>query len=76
MITCRWAIEALGTGVDLNSMTLELQTQVPSFPHEHEEIFNHTAGHLWTTWGILAGTVVIFAIGAILAAKISLKKKR
>lgn len=75
-ITCRWSIEALGTGVDLNAMTLELQTQVPTFPHEHEEIFNHTAAHLWTTWAILAGTVVIFALGAIYAAKVSLKKKR
>lgn len=58
----RWGMEALGSTSNLNEMPLKIQLTVPAVPHEAEDMFLHTAQHLFQVWIILG----CFAIGFII----------
>ena len=56
----RWAVEALGSIVDLNGLPLKMQEEYPMITHEAEEFFEAVQGHAASCWGILAGMTVLF----------------
>lgn len=58
----KWSIEGLGGTADLNSLTLRMQEQVPTFEHEFEKIFESTKGHLFGNWGILFAMMLLCAV--------------
>lgn len=55
----RWGMEALGSISDLNSMQLKLQSDFPMLPHDAEDAFLYTSGHLGKVWLILLIFVVV-----------------
>lgn len=59
LMLSRWGMEALGSISDLNALPLRLQEEFPMIPHEAEDAFLSTAGHLWKVWLILAVFVVV-----------------
>ena len=66
----RWGMEALGSISNLNELPLAIQLTVPSVPHEAEDMFFHTAQHLYFDWGIL----VWFSIGFIVLGDLCLHR--
>ena len=58
----KWGMEALGSISDLNTLPLRIQATVPSVPHESEEIFEATTGHLLSVWGVLLAFILVFVI--------------
>ena len=58
----KWGMEALGSISDLNTLPLRIQATVPSVPHEAEEIFEATTGHLLSVWGVLLAFILVFVI--------------
>ncbi len=55
----RWGMEALGSISNLNEMPLRLQQAGFQIPHEAEDAFRATSGHLVTVWLILLVFVVV-----------------
>lgn len=72
---CRWSMEGYGTTADLNNLQLRLQQEGVMIPHEAEDFFNFTTGHMLTTWAILVGFTVIFLVLARVVLR-SIKKDR
>jgi ABC-type multidrug transport system ATPase subunit len=68
-VTCRWAMEGLGTTADLSSLV--------SDPSRLREIpsFDVSITHQLTTWLILAAFVIVFAIAAMIVLQ-SLNRER
>lgn len=58
----RWGMEALGSISDLNALPLAIQMTVPTVPHETDDMFLRTQGHLLTVWLILAGFAAAFLL--------------
>ena len=67
----RWAIEGLGSTADLNSLMSKT-----GMPREAEDLFTHTAGHLWQVWGLLLIFVVVFGVAATLLLRSVAKDQR
>ena len=68
----KWGMEALGSIADLNNLQLKIQMTVPNVPHDFENRFEATSGHLLMVWAILAGfTVAFLLIGNILLHRVS-----
>ena len=68
----KWGMEALGSIADLNNLQLKIQMTVPNVPHDFENRFEATSGHLLMVWAILAGFIVAFLlIGNILLHRVS-----
>lgn len=65
----RWAVEALGSIADLNSLELKMQKDYPMLVHEAEEFFEATQAHLTQTWGILFGMVVLCTVVSMMVLK-------
>ena len=40
---------------DLNNLQLKIQMTIPNVPHDFENRFKATSGHLLMVWAILAG---------------------
>lgn len=59
LMLSRWGMEALGSISNLNALPLRLQAEFPMIPHQADDAFLHTSGHLWTVWLILAAFVVL-----------------
>ncbi len=59
---CRWSMEGYGTTADLNSLELRLQQEGVMIPHEAEDFFEHTTGHLEHSWLILILFVAAFLV--------------
>ncbi len=75
---CRWSMECLGSSADLNSLELRLKQEHPEFPIDHvaKDMFDHSNGHMLTSWGILLAFVVIFSVGAgIMLTRIKSERK-
>lgn len=59
LMLSRWGMEALGSTSNLNDLPLRLQEEFPIIPHEADNAFLYTAGHLWKVWLILAVFVIV-----------------
>ena len=59
LMLSRWGMEALGSISNLNDLPLRLQGEFPMIPHEADNAFLYTAGHLWKVWLILAVFVIV-----------------
>ena len=59
LMLSRWGMEALGSISNLNNLPLRLQEEFPMIPHEADEAFLYTAGHLGKVWIILFFFVII-----------------
>ena len=59
---CRWSMEGYGTTADLNQIPLALQQEGVMLPHEAEDFFTYTSGHIIKAWIILAAFIVAFMI--------------
>ena len=66
----RWGMEALGSTSDLNGLPLALQEQFPMIPHEADDAFLSTSGHLLKVWLILLAFVFV----PLLAGAIGLRR--
>lgn len=66
----RWGMEALGSISDLNELPLKIQMTVPTVPHEAEDMFLRSAGHLALVWTILTG----FSAGFLVLGNLSLHR--
>lgn len=60
----RWAVSALGTVADLNSMPSKIV--IPGAQKAAEDIFEFTKANLFRSWGIMLAFTVICAVGCIL----------
>lgn len=58
LMLSRWGMEALGSISNLNELPLRLQEEFPMIPHQADNAFLFTGGHLKTVWLIL----LVFAI--------------
>ena len=67
---CRWSMEGYGTTANLNELQLKLQQEGVMLPHEAEDFFKFTTGHMLKAWAILFVFVVVF----LLLARIVLSK--
>ena len=67
----RWAIEGLGSTADLNMLMSKT-----GIPRQAENLFTHSAQHLWQVWGILMIFVVVFGILASVLLKSVAKDQR
>ena len=67
----RWAIEGLGCTADLNNLVSKT-----GIPREAEDLFTHTAAHLWQVWGILLIFVVVFGVLATVMLRSVAKDQR
>lgn len=66
VMVSRWSMEGLGASSRLNDLPLRIQASVPSVPHEFEEIYESTSGHLWKIWLILLVFAILFvAVGTV-----------
>lgn len=59
LMLSRWGMEALGSISNLNELPLRLQREFPMIPHQADDAFLFTSGHLKTVWLILLAFVVI-----------------
>lgn len=53
LMLSRWGMEALGSISNLNELPLRLQEEFPMIPHQADDAFLFTSGHLKTVWLIL-----------------------
>ncbi len=68
----KWGMEALGSIANLNDLQLKIQMTVPNVPHDFENRFEATSGHLFMVWAVLFGFIVAFLfIGNILLHRVS-----
>lgn len=51
----KWSVESMGSILDLNSLTLRMQKEIPNLEHEAQDIYEHTGAHVLVHWGILMG---------------------
>lgn len=66
----RWGMEAMGSISNLNELPLKIQMTIPTVPHEAEDMFLHTAGHLAQVWIILAS----FSLGFLMLGNLFLHR--
>lgn len=68
----RWGMEALGSTSDLNLIPSSIAEEVPLYAAPFQEAFEHTADHLYLTWGVLVFFIVLFlAVGDVLLHRVS-----
>lgn len=65
---CRWSMEGYGTTADLNSLQTTFQMEGLPVPHEAEDFYNYTVGHLLGDWGIL----LLFTVGFLVISRLVL----
>ena len=59
---CRWSMEGYGTTANLNDLPLRLQQEGIILPHDAEDFFEFTGGHLVSSWLLLIGYTVLFLL--------------
>ena len=68
----KWGMEALGSIANLNDLQLKIQMTVPNVPHDFENRFEATSGHLLMVWAVMFGFIVAFLfIGNMLLHRVS-----
>lgn len=68
LMLSRWGMEALGSISNLNGLPLRLQGEFPMIPHQADDAFLYTDGHLKTVWLIL----LVFAIMPVIIGNFAL----
>lgn len=58
----KWSVESMGSILDLNSLTLRMQKEIPILEHEAQDIYEHTGIHVLSHWGILAGMTLALTV--------------
>ncbi|MDR0219985.1 MAG: FHA domain-containing protein [Lachnospiraceae bacterium] len=71
---CRWSVEGFGVTANLNALPTITDEDV-TIPRPPEDFYEFTAAHLLTSWAILCGFVLVFAIIAGLVLR-GLNKER
>ena len=72
LMISRWGMEALGSICDLNNMQLEIQMEVPTVPHEAEDMFTYSGHHLASVWLVLVVFIVVcIVIGNLMLHRVS-----
>ena len=66
-VTTRWAMMSYGTIADLNN--LPMYNDGIRIPLEYSSFYTHTTNNLLTTWIVMAATVAIFLISAVLVLR-------
>ncbi len=67
----KWSVESMGSILDLNSLTLRMQEEVPTLEHKAEKIYEHAGAHVLSHWGVLAGmTFLLAALAAVLLIQV------
>ena len=57
----------MGSILDLNSLALRMQKEIPALEHEAQDIYEHTGAHVMSRWGVLLGmTLALAALTTIL----------
>ena len=59
LMLSRWGMEALGSISNLNDLPLRLQAEFPMIPHEADDAFLSTTGHLLMVWLVLLLFVLV-----------------
>jgi hypothetical protein len=59
LMLSRWGMEALGSISNLNDLPLRPQAEFPMIPHEADDAFLSTTGHLLTVWLVLLLFVLV-----------------
>ena len=59
LMLSRWGMEALGSISNLNDLPLRLQAEFPMIPHEADDAFLSTTGHLLMVWLVLMLFVLV-----------------
>ena len=63
----KWSVESMGSILDLNSLALRMQKEIPALEHEAQDIYEHTGAHVMSRWGVLLGmTLALAALTTIL----------
>ena len=62
LTVCRRSMEGYGTISNLNALNLKLQAEGIMIPHEAEDFFTYTAGHLLQSWGLMLAYGIVFLI--------------
>lgn len=70
LAVCRWSMEGYGTTANLNTLELKLQQEGIMIPHEANDFFEFSEGHMMKDWLILAA----FVVGFLILARIVLSK--
>lgn len=68
LMLSRWGMEAMGSISNLNGLPLRLQGEFPMIPHQADDAFLYTDGHLKTVWLIL----LVFAIMPVIIGNFAL----
>lgn len=63
-ILCRWAVEALGTINDLNSLVSSVQEAIPGYVREIENYYTFTLEHLTYDLSIIMVMTIIFIVAS------------
>lgn len=58
----KWSVESMGSILDLNSMTLRMQKEIPTLEHEAQDIYEHTGVHVLSHWGVLVAMMLVLAV--------------
>lgn len=74
---CRWSVEGFGTTSDLNGLeyVVEVSGEMKEFPHEAEEFYEFTKGHIMQDWLILLAFVLVFCVLSGIVLR-SIKKQK
>ena len=59
LMLSRWGMEALGSISNRNDLPLRLQAEFPMIPHEADDAFLSTTGHLLMVWLVLLLFVLV-----------------
>lgn len=59
LMLSRWGMESLGSISNLNDLPLRLQEEFPMIPHEADDAFTSSAGHLILVWLVMVLFVLV-----------------
>ncbi len=72
LMISRWGMELMGSISRLNSMKLKIQLTIPDIIHNAEDMFEASARHIYSVWGILIAFILLFlCAGNILLHRVS-----
>lgn len=67
----KWSVESMGSILDLNSLTLRMQKEIPTLEHKAQDIYEHAGSHVMCRWGVLmAMTLVLITFTTILLTQV------
>lgn len=73
-ILCRWSVEGLGSSLNLNNLTHQLQLYIPNIEIEAEKYFTYTSNHMWQVVSIIILMTFVLLLASFFSLKRNLKK--